>query len=215
MKKLIAVIGLALFAGITAQAQVTAPSMSLTNDQSGTLAGIFTSNSTNGWFASAEKGVSDAAAFVEGNTNGWARISVEGGWLHTQSQGNGGFLNLLIPLSGTNNILGAGFGIAELNHNWYDTTLNARLGTSIPIKLGGLDLTRLLPLYVYGEAGGGYNFGTRAGIAQTFAGSSLHYSLYRTHAGNTVDLTVGYAIGTISDIKKNVQSVGGSVSFSF
>jgi hypothetical protein len=187
-------------------------------DQAGTVFGLLGlgSASTNSTLQAAGKGLSDAFAFVEGNTNGWARISLEGGYLRTQHQGSGGFFNLLIPLSGTNNVLGTGFGIAYINGNWYDATLSARLGSNIPLKLGNtIDLSQIFPLYVYAESGGGYNFGTRTGIAQAFGGASLHYILMRTSAGNTWDLTVGYAVGTISDVTGNVTAIGGSLTFSF
>jgi hypothetical protein len=184
----------------------------VTGDQAGTLAGFFGSGSTNGFFASAYKGAGDALAFVEGNTNGWARVSLEGYFLKTKHQGNGGGVNFFIPLSGTNNILGAGFGIAYLNHDWYDATLNARLGDSIPLPLG---LQKYFPLYAYIESGGGYNFASKAGIAQAFTGGTLHYAIYRTHAGNTLDLTGGAAIGTISDISGNVTAFGGSLSWTW
>lgn len=181
-------------------------------DQSGTIAGLLGSGSTNGVFASAYKGASDALAFVEGVTNGFARVTLEGYFLHTKTQGNGGGGNFYVPLSGTNNIFGAGFGIAYLNKQWYDSTLTARLGDSVPLPL---KLNKIFPLYAYLESGGGYNFGTKAAIAQGFVGSSLHYALFRTKSGNTFDFTVGYAIGTISDIKGNVEAGGGSFTWTF
>lgn len=225
MKKLFPIIGLCLLLAAVSHAQsvpngstvASAPGFpSVTNNQSGTIFGIFTGpGSTNGFWASTEKGVSDAFAFVEGNTNGWARICLEGGYLRAADKGNGGFFNLLIPLSGTNNVLGAGFGIAYIDRNWYDATLSARLGANIPIKIGSIDLSPYLPLYVYTEGGGGYNFGTRQAIAQSFAGFSLHYILLRTKSGNTVDLTAGAAAGKISDVNGTTEAFGGSVTFSF
>lgn len=184
--------------------------------QAGTIFGLFGGGtSTNGFLVSAGKGAGDALAFIEGNTNGWARICIEAGYLRAHDKGNGGFLNLLIPLSGTNNILGAGFGIAYIDRHWYDATLSARLGANIPIKIGSIDLSSYLPLYAYTEAGGGYNFGTSQTIAQSFAGASLHYILVRLKSGNTVDLTAGIADGVISDVPGNTFAAGGSVTFSF
>lgn len=185
--------------------------------QDGTLAGFFAlgggdASSTNGIFAGAYKGASDALAYVEGVTNGFARVSLEGYYLTTKHQGNGGGANFYVPLSGTNNILGAGFGIGYLNHQWYDATLNARLGDSIPLPMG---LQKYFPLYGYVESGGGYNFGTRSAVAQAFTGASLHYALFRTAKGNTFDVTAGYAVGTISDITGNVQAFGGSATWTF
>ena len=222
MKKFIAIILAAAVLAITSNAQIVtngstvaaSPGMP-TITQTGTIFGFFGggSTSTNGFWADAGKGASDALAFVEGNTNGWARLCVEGGYLRAKTEGNGGFFNVLAPLSGTNNILGAGFGIAYLNGNWYDATLNARLGVTIPIKIGSVDLSPYLPLYVYNESGGGYNFGTHQAIAQSFAGASLHYILYRTKSDNTVDLTFGAATGVISDINGTVIAIGGSITF--
>jgi hypothetical protein len=186
---------------------------SATNNQDGTLLGFFGGGTpTNGIFASSYKGASDALSFVEGVTNGFARVTLEGYYLKTKNQGDGGGANFFIPLSGTNNILGAGFGIGYLNHAWYDATLNARLGDSIPLPMG---LQKYFPLYAYIESGGGYNFATKAAIAQAFTGASLHYSLFRTAKGNTFDVTAGYAIGTISDITGNVQAFGGSFTWTF
>ena len=211
-------LGLSLVITVTLRAQtvvVTNPvagGMTLTtNSQAGTLAGFFT-GSTNGTVASIYKGAGDALAFVEGVTNGFARVTVEGYFLKTKSQGNGGGGNFYIPVSGTNNILGAGFGIAYLNHDWYDATLNARLGSAITLPLG---LSKIFPVYAYVESGGGYNFGTKGGIAQAFTGATVHYSLFRTAAGNTIDLTGGGAVGTISDIHGNVTAFGGSLTWTF
>ena len=180
------------------------------SDQSGTVFGLFT-GSTNGTLASLEKGVGDGIAFIEGVSNGYARVGIEGGYLQTKSQGSGAFANVYFPLSGTNQVFGAGFGVAYLNHNWYDGTVNARLGDQVNV----FGLQKFLPLYAYIESGMGYNFATRQAVAQAFAGASLHYSLYRTHAGNTFDVTAGYAQGTISDIRGNVWSAGGSIAFTW
>ena len=53
--------------------------------QEGTIAGLFGIGSTNSGntFTSIYKGAGDALAFVEGNTNGWARVTLEGGYLRT------------------------------------------------------------------------------------------------------------------------------------
>jgi hypothetical protein len=180
--------------------------------QAGTLAGFFGTGSTNSTLTSLYKGTGDLLAYVQGNTNGYARVTLEGYYLITKNQGNGGGLNFYIPVSGTNNILGVGFGAAYLNHTFYDATLNARLGDAIPLPLG---LQKFFPLYAYVESGGGYNFSSKQGIAQAFTGATLHYSLLRTKAGNTLDLTVGYAIGTISDISGNVKAPGGSLTWTW
>ncbi len=181
-------------------------------DQAGTLAGLFGVNTTNGVWLATYKGFSDGLAFLEGNTNGFARVTLEAGYLKTPHSGAGGFMDCYFPLSGTNNVLGAGFGIAYINGNWYDATLGARLGDEIPLPLG---LRKIFPLYGYVESGGGYNFGSSTAIAQAFTGASLHYSLYRTATGNTVDFTIGYALGTISDVPGITKAVGGSVTFNF
>ena len=187
-------------------------------NQDGTLAGFFGASSTNGIFASAYKGTSDFLAFVEGVTNGFARVSLEGYYLTTKHQGNGGGANFYVPLSGTNNILGAGFGIGYLDHNWYDATLNARLGDSIPLPMGLQKYFPLSPGYVESGVAMAYNFWHQhraAVVAQAFTGASLHYALFRTAKGNTFDVTAGYAIGTISDITGNVQAFGGSATWTF
>ena len=208
---LIVAAGLCLGASVARSQTTNVPNLLAPVDQAGTVAGAF-SASTNGFFAALYKGVNDGLAFAEGNTNGFARVSLEGYYLITEHNGNGGGANFYIPLSGTNNILGAGFGIGYLNHDWYDATLNARLGDSIPLPLG---LNKYLPLFAYFESGGGYNFSSKQGIAQAFGGASLHYSLFRTRAGNTFDFTAGYAIGTISDIRGNVKAPGGSFTWTF
>ena len=193
-------------------AGMAATPASIANNQAGTIAGFFGGGSTNGFFASAYKGVGDGLAYLQGNTNGFARITLEGYYLITENNGNGGGANFYIPVSGTNNILGAGFGVAYLNHAWYDATLNARLGDAIPLPLG---LAKFFPLYAYIESGGGYNFSTKQGIAQAFTGATVHYSLFRTAKGNTFDFTLGYAIGTISDIHGNVKAPGGSFTWTW
>jgi len=177
-------------------------------DQSGTFAGWF-QNNTNGIWGSIGKGVSDFASFIEGTTNN-ARITIEGGVLYADSLKEWGyFANIYFPLSGTNNVLGAGFGAAYLNNDWYDATLNARLGSNIPLPYG---LDHYIPLYGYIESGGGYNFQTRQGIAQAFTGATLHWPIARNRRGGTWDITIGGAVGTISDIKGNVKAAGGSLT---
>ena len=215
MKFTFAIIATLFVGGLFASAQTTITTNtdnSVTVSQAGTLAGFFGKGSTNNAFVSVYKGIGDGLAYIQGNTNGWARITLEGYYLITKSQGNGGGANLFIPLSGTNNILGAGFGIAYLNHSWYDATLNARLGDSIPLPMG---LQKFFPLYAYVESGGGYNFSTKAGIAQAFTGACVHYSLFRTAKGNTFDLTMGYAVGTISDISGSVKAPGASLTWTW
>ena len=214
MKKLLLIAAL-FVSGLVASAQtviVTNPVPGGSTDQSGTVAGFFGGGSTNGTFASLYKGFGDTLAFAEGNTNGWARLTLEAGYLSTTHQGNGEFLNLYIPLSGTNNIFGAGFGFAYLNKSLYDGTVNARLGDTIPLPYG---LQKLIPIYAYIESGAGYNFKSKVGIAQAFAGASLHYSLFKTAAGNTFDVTAGYALGTISDITGNVKAFGGGFTWTW
>lgn len=204
MKKHLIVIASIVLLGFSAQAQ--------TNNQAGTLLGFFGAGSTNSTFSALYQGAGDALAFAEGNTNGWARITIEGGCLKTDSQGSGEFANLFIPLSGTNNIFGAGFGVAYLNHNWYDGTVNARLGDTVPLPLG---LQKFIPIYAYIESGGGLNLATKQAIAQAFVGASIRYTLFRTAKGNDFDLTAGYAVGTISDISGNVKAIGGSLSWTW
>jgi hypothetical protein len=204
-----------VMAGGAATAQETTVTNAIPNNplnQKGTLAGFFGGGSTNGIFTSIYKGAGDGLAYIEGVSNGFARVSLEGYYLTTKHQGNGGGANFYVPVSGTNNILGVGFGIGYLNHDWYDATLNARLGDAIPLPMG---LQKYFPLYGYVESGGGYNFATKGAIAQAFTGASLHYSLFRTKAGNTFDFTGGYAIGTISDISGNVNAYGGSFTWTW
>ena len=52
-------------------------------------------------------------------------------------------------------------------------------------------------------------------VPVAFTGATVHYSLFRTAKGNTFDFTLGYAIGTISDIHGNVKAPGGSFTWTW
>ncbi|HEX3889431.1 MAG TPA: hypothetical protein VHX90_01155, partial [Verrucomicrobiae bacterium] len=113
-----------------------------------TLASLFTGN----FGKDVEHVGQDAVSFVEqtGTSNGI--VTVEAGALfaeHTKSIG--GFLDAYLPVGGTNSIFGAGFGVAYLDHNFYDATLNARVGDEFNLPFIHI------PLYAYIESGGGYN----------------------------------------------------------
>jgi len=162
-----------------------------------TVAGLF---SAGGW-AQAGK---DAVYFIENTTNNGI-IQVEAGALVGQKTHDvGGFVDVMLPVGGTNSVFGAGFGVAYLNHNFYDATINARLGgtTTLPFLR--------LPLYTYIESGGGYNLSQNVAIAQAFAGFTLPIPITETQT-----LTLGAAIGHISDVSENVIALGGSYTWKF
>lgn len=159
---------------------------------------------TNGWGVAAGQFV----GFVEGTTNA-AMITVESGALVGEPPGNphrtvGGFINVYLPVGGTNSNFGAGFGIAYFNGDAYSATLSARLGKqySLPIIP--------IPVYAYVESGGGYDLGRCQAIAQAFAGALLPITISLKW-----DASVGAAAGTISDFNGNVLAFGGSVTYHF
>ncbi len=199
MKKLLALTFLA-FSLFSASAQTNKIENLITNEPGWTLASMFTGHAANDALQAAKDGIS----FIEGATNNGV-ITLETGVLYAkEAKSTGGFLNAYLPVGGTNSVLGAGFGLAYLDHNLYDCTLNARLGDTITVPL------IKLPLYVYVESGGGYNISKSQGIAQAFAGVAFRVPI--THSQT---FTIGVAMGTISDVPGNVMAYGASYTLKF
>ena len=65
-------------------------------------------------------------------------------------------------------------------------------------------------MYAYASAGGGYNIGKGAAIAEAFAGGLINIPITTTQ-----DLTIGAAAGTISDIQGTVLGIGASYTWNF
>src|SRR5579859_6441151 len=92
-----------------------------------TLTGLFSGNS------GLQQALTGAVQFIEHTTN-HSVVTIETGALYsTQSKTVGGFLDCYLPVGGTNSVLGAGFGLAYLDQNFYDATLNARLGDTFDL----------------------------------------------------------------------------------
>ena len=159
---------------------------------------------TNGWGVA----FGDTLAYIEGTTNA-TQITIETGALigqppHATKDIYGGFINGYAPVGGSNSVFGAGIGLAYFNHNFYDATLNARLGDtySLPVLK--------LPVYVYLESGGGYNIGENAAVAQAFTGFTVPITISTKWSAS-----LGAALGKISDFQGNVIAAGGSVTYRF
>lgn len=146
----------------------------------------------------------DLVSFIENTTNAGV-VTVEAGALYgLQTHKVGGFLDAYFPIGGTNSVFGAGFGVAYLDHNFYDGTLNARIGDTFTVPFIHI------PMYAYTEAGAGYNFAKNAIISQAFAGA-----LFRIPITKSQTLTLGGAIGTISDQSGQIAALGGSYTFAW
>lgn len=172
---------------------------STTDTNSGwTLLGLFQGNVGSNLLATLKTGVGD---IENAPTN--PIITIEAGALYGErTHAMGGFLNVYVPIGGTNSLFGAGIGLAYFQHDLYDTTVNGRIGDTIPLPIVHW------PLYVYGEAGGGYNFATGRAIAQAFTGA-----LFKIPLSKKVTITLGAAYGTISDYDGQVLAAGGSLDF--
>jgi len=206
MNKLFAVLSVCvtgLFMAINAQAQTTTiigtgeNTTVVPTNTDWNLSKVF---SGQGW----QQGAKDFISFAEGTTN-HGLIQIEAGALVGESSHDvGGFVSAYLPINSTNSLFGAGFGVAYLNHNFYDATLNARLGDTF-----ALPIVRW-PVYAYIESGGGYNISRSEAVAQAFAGVSLPIPITQSST-----LTLGAAVGRISDVAENVLALGGSWTWKF
>ncbi|HEX3855947.1 MAG TPA: hypothetical protein VHY30_01480, partial [Verrucomicrobiae bacterium] len=93
-------------------------------------------------------------------------------------------------------------GVAYLDHNFYDATLNARVGDEFNLPFIHI------PLYAYIESGGGYNLSKSEVIAQAFSGATLKIPITQNQT-----LTIGGAVGTISDYSGNIYAAAISYTF--
>lgn len=201
-KPLVTLIGAAaLLAAVTTQAQtnqITNLMPPVTNSIS--LGGLLTGGS---WPVIGQ-GIENGISFLEGTTNS-GLIQVEGGGLYATSiKKYGGFANVYFPIGSTNSIFGAGFGFAYIDQNFYNGTVNGRIGSA----LASSGVLRLV--YAYAESGGGINMSTHTAMAQAFAGALIDLPITKTFTW-----TAGGAIGTISDVPGNIYAFGTSVVFHF
>jgi hypothetical protein len=165
-----------------------------------TLSGLF----SGGVWTGIEKGGEDLVAFVENTTNS-GTLQIESGPLYAENTKKwGAFLDAYLPVGGTNSIFGTGFGFACLDQNFYDATLNARLGNTYTVPF------IKLPVYAFIESGGGWNLSKNEAMAQAFAGGLISVPITPTQT-----FTVGGAVGTISDYAGDIIAVGISYTFTF
>lgn len=159
---------------------------------------------TNGWYHA----LNDGAAFVENTPLTNSILQVEAGVLRgTTSHDIGGFVDVMLPIGGdgpTNSLFGAGFGMAYYNHNFYDATLNARLGGTMTLPV------IRMPVYTYIESGGGWNLSQNRAVAQAFAGFTIPWQI-----NDHWTITGGMAVGTVSDLGETVEAIGGSATYHF
>jgi hypothetical protein len=156
---------------------------------------------TNGWGTA----VSEDLAFLENVPVTNAIVQIEAGALRGQTTHQiGGFVNVMLPVGGTNSLFGAGVGVAYYNHNFYNATLNARLGDTISTPFVHV------PVYVYVESGGGYDISQNKAIAQAFSGATITYNI-----SSKWTITGGIAVGTVSDLNELVEAFGGSITYHF
>ncbi len=181
----------------SAQTNLTqVPNLLPTNAPTFTLSGLL----SGGWSQAGK----DAVSFIEGTTNSGV-IQIEAGALIGEKTHDvGGFVDVMLPVGGTNSLFGAGFGLAFYNNEFYDATLNARLGDTFQVPL------LKIPVYAYLESGGGYNISRQEMMAQAFTGLTLPIPITANQT-----FTIGGAIGTISDLNENVLAIGCSYRLTF
>jgi hypothetical protein len=173
----------------------------ITNAPGFTLASLF----SGGFGAGLQQGAQDLISFVEKTPTTNGVLTLEGGALYaTSTKKVGGFFDAYLPVGGTNSVFGAGFGLAYLDGNFYDATINARLGDQITIPFINV------PLYAYVESGGGYNLGKMEIMSQAFTGA-----LFKIPITSNSTLTLGGAIGSISDYSGNIYALGGSYTLTW
>lgn len=130
-------------------------------------------------------------------------VIVEAGALYAPQlkHGLGAFVDFQFPVDQQ---LSLGFAVAYLNGQLYDASLSARLGTTFQVPLIKRDL------YAYVESGPGYNISKREIMSQSFAGGIMKFTL-----GSKWTLTIGGALGNISDVAGPVYAGGASLGFSW
>ena len=195
-----------LTAALAARAQTNTPTVTATNQVPNLLTtpAPFTLTSLFSGTAGLQQTLKDAVNFIEHTTNN-GLVTVESGALYaTKTRTVGGFLDCYLPVGGTNSVLGAGFGLAYLDQNFYDATLNARLGDTFNVPFINL------PVYAYVESGGGYNLSKNEVISQAFGGL-----LFKLPVTTAQTVTLGAAIGAISDEPGNIWALGGSYTWTF
>ena len=172
-----------------------------TNGPAFTVAGLF----SGGLGAGLQRGGQDLVSFIENTSTTNGILTAEAGALYAESTKKvGGFLDAYLPVGGTNSAFGAGFGLAYLDGNFYDATLNARLGDTFTLPF------IKVPLYAYVESGGGYNLSKMEIISQAFTGA-----LFKIPITTSQTLTLGGAVGTISDYAGNIYALGASYTFTW
>lgn len=128
-------------------------------------------------------------------------VIVEAGALYHRDLGVGGFADVQFPITDQ---LSAGFAVAYLDGQFYDAALSIKAGTTINIPW------IKLPVYAYVETGPGYNLSKGEVIAQSFAGAIVKFDISSKWV-----VTVGGAVGNISDVSGAVLAGGASLSYKF
>jgi hypothetical protein len=100
--------------------------------------------------------------------------------LYNQSKW-GGLVDAVYPINAN---MGVGFGVAYLDHNFYDTTINFNLGTTWNIPVIG-------HVYTWVESGPAINLHDKTPLAQSFAGVTKDITISAWHV---------YATGGIGNI---------------
>jgi len=214
IKNIVKILGIASLLAISTFASKAQTAVTTTNASGGvtTVSNLSTNNFLSLLGAAGESVGGSVLNFLESNSTN-KTITVESGALHYGSKYTkdfGGFVDVQFPSNGTNSILSTGFGLAYLNHEFYDASLNVRLGANVPIPfLTNTNTT----LYVYGESGPELNLSNiaKGSIgAQSFAGA-----IYKWSISTSSYITVGAAIGSISDISGAIVALGGSYTWTF
>lgn len=180
MKKLIALI--TLMASLTLQAQTTLPAPVGTNSTS-LLPGGF------GQLAN------DFGAFFTDATNYFGKgLRVGSYGLYNQAKW-GGLVTAMYPI---NNNLSAGFGVAYLDHTFYDTSLGIQYGATWKAPLIG-------SIYTWVESGPAFDLHNHQALAQSFAGVTKDIKVSDWH------LFVTGGVGNISTRPGQTYIAGFSV----
>jgi hypothetical protein len=187
MKKLIAVISL-LALGVTARAQTNAASP-FTNVTSVVSSIAGTNTAAVVGFVVNE--LVDAQPYF---TNG--NVLAEAGALKLGSH-YGGFMDVQFPVSTNNWQITCGVAAGAINGQLYTGSFNLTLGTTVNLPLIGQYTG---PLYAFASSGPGWNFHNHGIVAESFVGVKYYHSWTATFGTGG-----SYGIGTISDIKGNIQ----------